>query len=131
MSGGSVSIGDPIPRIDGRAKVTGEARYAAEIAADSLVYGVAVNATIARGRILSLDDGPARAVRGVLDVLWHGHPTQAPQLAHYFRAGEDFSTVPVKPLVSDEIHYAGQPVALVLAETLESARHAARLLLPG
>lgn len=123
-----VAIGDPVPRVDGRAKVTGQARYAAEIAADSLVYGVAVNATAARGRVLTLHDAQARAVAGVLDVLWHGHPSTAPQLAHYFGAGEDFSTVPVKPLVSDKVHYAGQPLALVLAESWEAARHAAGLV---
>lgn len=128
MSGGFVAIGDPLPRIDGRAKVTGQARYAAEIAADSLVHGVAVNATVARGRILALRDEEARAVHGVLDVLWHGHRSEAPQLAHYFDGGEDFSTVPVKPLVSDQVHYAGQPVALVLAESWEAARHAASLV---
>ncbi|MBC5765132.1 xanthine dehydrogenase family protein molybdopterin-binding subunit [Ramlibacter albus] len=128
MSRGLVAIGEPVPRVDGRAKVTGSARYAAEIAAEALVHGVAVNATIARGRILALHDEEARAVHGVLDVLWHGHRSDAPHLAHYFDAGEDFSTVPAKPLVSDQVHYAGQPVALVLADTWEAARHAAGLV---
>ncbi|MBK6007143.1 xanthine dehydrogenase family protein molybdopterin-binding subunit [Ramlibacter ginsenosidimutans] len=128
MSGGFVAIGEPVPRIDGRAKVTGQARYAAEIAAEGLVHGVVVNAAIARGRIVAVHDEQARAVRGVLDVLWHGHRSEAPQLAHYFGTGEDFSTVPVKPLVSDRVHYAGQPVALVLAESWEAARHAAGLV---
>lgn len=125
---GAVAIGDAVPRIDGRAKVTGQARYAADIAVDGLVHGAVVNATIARGRILALHDEEARAVPGVLDVLWHGHRPQAPQLAHYFEAGEDFSTVPVKPLVSDRVQYAGQPVALVLAESWEAARYAAGLV---
>lgn len=128
MSTGFVAIGESVPRIDGRAKVTGQARYSAEIVVEGLVHGVVVNATVARGRILAVDDGPARAVHGVLDVLWHGHRSEAPQLAHYFEAGEDFSTVPVKPLVSDSVHYAGQPVALVLAETWEAARYAATLV---
>jgi xanthine dehydrogenase YagR molybdenum-binding subunit len=123
-----VAIADAVPRVDGHAKVTGQARYAADIAVEGLVHGVVVNAAIARGRILAVHDAPARAVRGVLDVLWHGHASQAPQLAHYFGAGEDFSTVPVKPLVSDRVHYAGQPVALVLAESREAARHAAGLV---
>jgi xanthine dehydrogenase YagR molybdenum-binding subunit len=125
---GSVAIGDAVPRIDGRAKVTGQARYAAEIAVDGLVHGAVVNASIARGRVLAVHDGQARAVPGVLDVLWHGHRSEAPRLAHYFEAGEDFSTVPVKPLVSDRVHYAGQPVALVLAERWEAARYAAGLV---
>jgi xanthine dehydrogenase YagR molybdenum-binding subunit len=124
----AVAIGDAVPRIDGRAKVTGQARYAAEIAVDGLVHGAVVNAAIARGRILALHDEEARAVPGVLDVLWHGHRSEAPQLAHYFEGGDDFSTVPVKPLVSDRVHYAGQPVALVLAERWEAARYAAGLV---
>ncbi|TFZ04520.1 xanthine dehydrogenase family protein molybdopterin-binding subunit [Ramlibacter rhizophilus] len=125
---GFVALGDPVPRIDGRAKVTGQARYAAEITVDGLVHGVVVNAAIPRGRILAVHDAQARAVRGVLDVLWHGQPSEAPQLAHYFGSGEDFSTVPVKPLVSDRVHYAGQPVALVLAQSWEAARYAAGLV---
>jgi xanthine dehydrogenase YagR molybdenum-binding subunit len=125
---GFVAIGAAVPRIDGPAKVTGQARYAAEIAVEGLVHGVVVNATIARGRILAVHDAQARAVPGVLDVLWHGHRSQAAQLAHYFEAGEDFSTVPVKPLASDRVHYAGQPVALVLAESREAARYAAPLV---
>lgn len=125
---GYVGRGDAVPRIDGRAKVTGQARYAAEIAVDGLVHGVVVNATIARGRIVTVHDEEARLVHGVLDVLWHGHRPEAPQLRHYFEAGEDFSTVPVKPLVSDRVHYAGQPVALVLAERWEAARYAAQLV---
>jgi xanthine dehydrogenase YagR molybdenum-binding subunit len=128
MSGSCIAIGDPVSRIDGRAKVTGQARYAAEIAVEGLVHGVVVNAAIARGRVLAVHDAQARAVHGVLDVLWHGHRGEAPQLAHYFGTGEDFSTVPVKPLVSDRVHHAGQPVALVLAETGEAARYAASLV---
>lgn len=128
VGAGFVAIGEPVPRIDGRAKVTGQARYAAEIGVEGLVHGAVVNATIARGRILAVRVEQARAVPGVLDVLWHGHRSEAPQLAHYFGTGEDFSTVPVKPLVSDEVHYAGQPVALVLAESWEAARYAAGLV---
>ncbi|MCW7541416.1 xanthine dehydrogenase family protein molybdopterin-binding subunit [Aquabacterium sp. A7-Y] len=128
VGAGYVAKGHAVPRIDGRAKVTGQARYAAEIAVDGLVHGVVVNAAIARGRVLAVHDDEARAVPGVLDVLWHGHRPEAPQLAHYFETGEDFSTVPVKPLVSDQVHHAGQPVALVLAERWEAARCAAGLV---
>lgn len=88
MTAGFVVIGESVPRIDGRAKVTGQARYAAEIAVEGLVHGVVVNAAISRGRVLAVHDTAARAVHGVLDVLWHGHRSQAPQLARYFEAGE-------------------------------------------
>ena len=66
---GTVQIGTAVPRIDGWAKVTGAARYAAEHPADDLCFGVVVNSTIARGRIRNIDVQAAMAVTGVLDVL--------------------------------------------------------------
>jgi xanthine dehydrogenase YagR molybdenum-binding subunit len=125
---GYVAKGDAVPRIDGRAKVTGQARYAAEIPEPDLVHGVVVNSTVARGHITTLRDAQARAVPGVLDILWHGHRPQSPQLQHYYREGDASSDLPFKPLVNREIHYSGQPIALVLAESFEVAHHAASLI---
>jgi xanthine dehydrogenase YagR molybdenum-binding subunit len=68
---GYVSKGDDLPRIDGFAKVTGAARYAAEYLADDMTFGVVVNSTIAKGRIVALHVEAAKAVPGVLDVLSH------------------------------------------------------------
>jgi xanthine dehydrogenase YagR molybdenum-binding subunit len=87
VGSGYVAIGEPVPRIDGRAKVTGQSRYAAEIALQGLVHGVVVNAAIARGRIVALHDEDARAVPGVLDVLWHGHRPEASATRALLRDG--------------------------------------------
>ena len=62
-------VGQSIPRDEGPAKVTGAARYAAEMPADGLLYGVVVNSTITRGRIVSFDTGAALAQPGVVDVI--------------------------------------------------------------
>ncbi len=68
-------IGTPTSRVDGRAKVTGAAKYAAEFNAPDLAYGSVVGATIAKGRITGIDASEALAVAGVLDVLTHTEPS--------------------------------------------------------
>jgi xanthine dehydrogenase YagR molybdenum-binding subunit len=110
-------------RVDGRAKVTGEARYTAELAPPGTVELALVNATIAAGRVLDVDGGDA----GALAVIDHrtlpriaGEPHLLPSLLGQAAPGESFF-----PLQDDVVHYAGQPVALVVAETLEGAQHAA------
>src|ERR1700679_2928146 len=64
--------GQPVPRIDARLKVTGEARYAADMALSNLAYAVLVTTDIARGRVRSVDLSGARATRGVLDIISYG-----------------------------------------------------------
>jgi len=117
--------GTAATRVDGRAKVTGQARYAADWPAADLVYGVAVNSTIARGRIVGFELAAAQAVPGVLAVLTHDNRP------HMRRSGFQYKDMtapggkPFRPLYDAQVHYSGQPVALVLAETFEAARHAA------
>src|SRR5689334_3625405 len=65
------NIGAPASRVDGRAKVTGAAKYAAEYNADGLVHGSVVTSRIARGRIARIDTRDAKRVAGVIDVLTH------------------------------------------------------------
>ena len=67
----TVAIGSPISRVDGRAKVMGQARYVAEHTAPDICYGVAVCSTIARGRITAIDSSTALLVPGVLAVMTH------------------------------------------------------------
>jgi len=125
---GRVSIGMPVSRVDGRAKVTGRARYSAEYPAADLVFGVVVNSSIVKGRIIDIDVSAARAVPGVLDVLTHLH---RPHIRSLDLAHKDMTAPagsPFKALLDDEIYYSGQPVALVVAQTFETARHAARLV---
>jgi xanthine dehydrogenase YagR molybdenum-binding subunit len=125
---GRVKSGMPISRIDGRAKVTGEAQYAAEYFAPDLAYGVVVSGTVAKGRITSIDATEALAVPGVISVMTHEN---RPKMRSFDLAWKDMTAPagsPFRPLFSDEIFYSGQPVALVLAETFEAARYAASLV---
>ena len=121
-------IGKPVSRIDGPDKVTGKARYAAEHAADGLVYGWIVSSPIAKGRIVAIDDVAARSIAGVVDILTHKN---RPHIAWFDRSYRDEVAPPGEPfraLYDDHIHFSFQPVALVLADTLEAARAGAALL---
>ena len=122
-------IGTPTPRVDGPAKVTGAAKYAAEFNAKELAYGNIVEATIAKGRIARIDTSAALRVPGVLDVLTHDNrPDMASRPSAYKDdvAPEDGS--PFRPLYDAAVLFSGQPVALVLAEESEIARFAASLV---
>jgi xanthine dehydrogenase YagR molybdenum-binding subunit len=122
-------IGTPTSRVDGRAKVTGAAKYAGEFAADGLVHGFVVEATIPRGRIARLDTSEALKVTGVLDVLTHEH---RPPLADKDEDWKDEVAPeegsPFRPLYDDNIKFNGQPIALVVAEDWETAKFAATLV---
>ena len=119
-------VGTPTSRIDGRAKVTGVAKYAGEFAADRLLHGFIVEATIPRGRIARLDTSDALKVKGVVDVLTHAH---RPPLADKDEAWKDEVAPekgsPFRPLYDDRIKFNGQPIALVVAEDWETAEFAA------
>ena len=125
---GPVALGDALPRIDGVAKVTGQARYAAEYPAADLVWGVVVSSTVARGRITGIDQAQARAVPGVLDILTHENRPPIRKMDLFYKDMTAPAGSPFKPLASDEVIYSGQPVALVLAESFEAARYAASLV---
>jgi xanthine dehydrogenase YagR molybdenum-binding subunit len=125
---GFVEKGDALPRIDGRAKVTGEAKYAAEHLEDGLTFGVVVNSVAARGRIRALHVGEALAVPGVLDVLSHLNRPMIRKLDLAYKDMTAPAGSPFKPFSGAEILYSGQPLALVVAETFEAARYAASLV---
>ncbi|WP_407192697.1 xanthine dehydrogenase family protein molybdopterin-binding subunit [Bradyrhizobium sp. STM 3566] len=122
-------VGTPTSRVDGRAKVTGAAKYAGEFAADHLLHGFVVAATIPRGRIARLDTSEALKVKGVVDVLTHAH---RPPLADKDDAWKDEVAPekgsPFRPLYDDRIKFNGQPIALVVAEDWETAKFAATLV---
>ncbi len=125
---GPVALGDPVPRVDARAKVTGRARYAAEHPAPDLLYGVVVNSGIAKGRLSALHLGAARAVPGVVEILTHANRPRMRRLDLFYKDMTAPAGSPFKPLHGDRILYSGQPIALVLAESFEAARHAASLV---
>jgi xanthine dehydrogenase YagR molybdenum-binding subunit len=125
----STYVGTPTSRIDGRAKVTGQAKYAAEFNIRGLAYGSVVGSTIAKGRIARIDAGDAQKVPGVLAVLTHeNRPPMADNDKAYQDAAAPEEGKPYRPLYDDRIMFNGQPVAVVLAEDWETARYAATLV---
>ena len=121
-------IGTSTSRIDGFAKVTGAAKYAAEFNVPGLAYGSVVTSTIAKGRIVRIDPSAALRVKGVLDVLTHEH---RPPMANNDEAYKDEAAPagsPFRPLYDSRIMFNGQPIAVVVAETSEIARFAASLV---
>jgi xanthine dehydrogenase YagR molybdenum-binding subunit len=125
---GAVTIGMPVSRVDGRDKVTGQARYAAEHTADGLLYGVVVSGTIPRGRIAAIHADAALAVAGVVEVITHLNRPRIRSFDIFYKDMTAPGGSPFRPLYDDKIAYSGQPVALVVAETFEAARYAARLV---
>lgn len=121
-------IGAPISRLDGPAKVRGEARYAAEFPLDGMLYAALVHSTVARGRIVAIDSAQAQAAPGVVLVLSHGNaPKMAPPpVLMREPLGGSGDALPV--FQDDQVHWNGQPVAVVLADTQEQADHAASLV---
>jgi xanthine dehydrogenase YagR molybdenum-binding subunit len=121
----TVWVGSPVDRIDGHAKVTGAAPYAADAAIESPLHAVLVQSTIPRGRIVAIDETETRAVPGVVEVLTHANALSVPALPF------DFATPmseQLAPLQGTDIHYDGQHVAAVIATTFEAAREGALLL---
>ncbi|HEY1538203.1 MAG TPA: xanthine dehydrogenase family protein molybdopterin-binding subunit [Solirubrobacteraceae bacterium] len=112
------AIGASMARRDGRAKVTGTARYAFEARVEDPAYLHPLQATIARGRIAAIDTAPAEALAGVIAVLT---PSNAERLA----STEDAE---LAVLQSDEVAFRGQLIGVVVAETSEIAREAAALV---
>jgi xanthine dehydrogenase YagR molybdenum-binding subunit len=119
------AIGQPISRIDGRLKVTGSARYSADIPLEAMVQAAIVYSTIANGRIVSIDAAVAENAPGVLAVLTHTNTPRMTALpwSHLRPQGQTYL-----PLQDDQIHYAGQPVALMIAATLDQATYAGTLI---
>ncbi|WP_028800271.1 xanthine dehydrogenase family protein molybdopterin-binding subunit [Streptomyces sp. 142MFCol3.1] len=119
------AVGTAHTRVEGLAKVTGAARYAGEIPHPELAHGWLVSATVARGRVRSVEEEPVLGMPGVLAVLHHGN---APRL----EAGYMGVFGPPDPVLQlfqhDRVPYVGWPVALVVAEMPEQAREAAEVL---
>src|SRR3982075_1276859 len=121
------NTGHPPPRRDGILKVTGSARYAADQHPPGMLFAVLAVSSIARGRVAFLDIKAAKAHPGVVEVIT---PANRPALAQ----DPDEKTNPfmfrLDLLQSDRVRYANQPIAVVIATTLEAATEGARLLSP-
>jgi xanthine dehydrogenase YagR molybdenum-binding subunit len=121
------SIGQPLTRRDGVLKVTGGARYAADQHPPGMLYAVLAVSSIARGRVAFLDVAAAKAYPGVVEVIT---PANRPALAQDPDERSDLFTFRLDLLQSDRVRYANQPIAMVIAETLEAATQGAALLVP-
>ena len=128
MAKAKQAIGTPMSRVDGRLKVTGGARYAAEFQVKDVAYGVLVLSTVAKGRVTKIDTAAAEKVPGVLAVITHQSAGKVllPEKAKSFVDPEVGR--PLQPLQDDKVHYHGQPIAVVVADTFERATHAATLV---
>lgn len=121
-------LGKPMNRVDGRLKITGAAKYAAEFSPTGVLSAFALTSSIANGRIAALDGAAAEAAPGVRAVLTHRNAPKLKQPKPNPMAGGGILNELRLPLSDDRISYGGQYVALVVAETLEQARHAASLI---
>jgi xanthine dehydrogenase YagR molybdenum-binding subunit len=119
------AVGQPISRVDGRLKVTGGARYTADIPLQAIVHAAMVYSTIANGRVAAIDSTAAEDAPGVLVVLTYKNMPRMNQLAwsHLRPQGQTYL-----PLQDGRIYYSGQPIALVVAATLDQATHAGTLI---
>ncbi len=121
-------IGASVSRVDGPLKVAGRARFAAEVAFDDMVYAALAYSVIARGRIATLDTAEAETAPGVMLVMTYRNAPRmkAPPVMMSKPKAAGSSDLPI--MQDAEIHWNGQPVALVLADTQEQADHAKSLI---
>src|SRR5205807_6160812 len=120
-------IGKSLARVDGRLKVTGAATYAAEFQRSQLAYGVLIQSAIANGRVVKIDTSAAKSAPGVIGILTREN---APRFKPY---PDDLTKKGAPgenrmPLQDDEVHYAGQHLGVVVAETFEQATYATSLV---
>ena len=123
-------IGRPLNRVDGPLKVTGGARFTAEYAPEGLAHAVLVCSTIANGRIAAIDTTVAEAAPGVVGVLTYRNTPRmkAPSLFDVSGQGQGCAPSDLPIMQDDSVRWNGQPVAVVIADTLEQAEFAATLV---
>ena len=118
MSEQGKNIGQAVDRIDGLLKVTGAAQYATDFPISTVAYGFLVKSTFASGRIIDIETSEAEKSAGVIAVITHQNATKLKS-----------STNPRGGILqSDLVEFFGQNIGVVVAETFEQARHAARLI---
>ncbi|HEY5281121.1 MAG TPA: molybdopterin cofactor-binding domain-containing protein, partial [Pseudolabrys sp.] len=119
------NMGRPEPRLDGRAKVTGEARYGSDFGVNDPAYAFLVTSAISKGRITSIDLRAAKAVPGVLEVFTHENTKDLKEVP--FAAGGLGATQSMQAM-GLQIFHDGQIVAMAVADTYEAAQEAASLV---
>jgi len=123
----SIAVGSRVSRKDGHLKVTGQARYAADHPMKDVAHAVAICSTLAKGRVASIDSADAEKSPGFLAILHHGNAPKMFRPVNNFMSASKPGEIRVV-FEDDKVHYAGQYVALVVAETLQQAQHAANLV---
>jgi len=123
-------VGREMQRVDGHAKVRGEARFTAEFPVDNVAYAALVHSTIAKGKIRKIDTEAAEQAPGVLAVITYRNMPRikAPPIVDFHNIGKGFALSDLPIMQDDAIHWDGEPVAVVVAETLERAEHATSLV---
>jgi xanthine dehydrogenase YagR molybdenum-binding subunit len=121
------NIGQPLTRRDGILKVTGKAPFAADHHPPNMLFAVLAVSSVARGRVTFLDVAAAKNHPGVVDVMT---PAHKPSLAEDPDAKTNPFMFRMELLQNDGVRYANQPIAVVIAETLEAATEGAMLLAP-
>src|ERR1700749_3446687 len=112
------NMGQPIPRYDAVAKVTGKAEYASDVALVNPAYAYLVTSSIAKGRIDGFDLAAAKGVRGVIDIVTHENAEKLKEAKLFSNGG--YAATTIQALQSADIAQAGQLVAVVVADTFEA-----------
>jgi xanthine dehydrogenase YagR molybdenum-binding subunit len=118
------TVGQGVDRADARLKVTGTAAYSADVPVANVAYGLIVTSAVGKGRLRYVDATQSERAPGVLRVLT---PSNAPKLSAPERKYSPVDKV-LQVLQNDAIHYNDQPIAVIVANTLEHAQHASSLL---
>jgi xanthine dehydrogenase YagR molybdenum-binding subunit len=117
------NMGQPVPRYDAVAKVTGRATYASDVPLANPAYAFLVTSAIARGRIDSFDLADAKRVRGVVEIFTHENAARLKDSKLFSNGG--YASTTIQPLKSADIAHDGQIIAVVVADSYEAAREAA------
>jgi xanthine dehydrogenase YagR molybdenum-binding subunit len=123
-------IGKPIDRVDGRLKVTGQAKYAAEFNQTNMAYAFPVRSTIGSGTMTAIDTKRAEKAGGIVKIITYENSIKfkKPDPMELMKAGGGLLGEMLLPLQNNGVNYFGEYVALVVAETYEQARHAAGMV---
>lgn len=123
-------IGQPVDRVDGRLKITGEAKFTAEYGLENLCYAAIACSTVAKGKIKSIDTDAAEKAEGVIAVITHQNSPKLNDPITFSPGGQGkgVAACDLPVLQNNVVEWNGQPIAVVVAQTQEEAEHAATLI---